>query len=69
MMVEKIETTERFYYGMRQRGCSPGCQPKDGFVERMDDPSGMYYDIISYSKKLSLRDEQYYDLAYLGADK
>lgn len=56
----------RFYYGMRQRGFSPGCQPKEGFIERTDDPSGRYYDIISYSKKLSLRDERNYDLVFIG---
>lgn len=55
-----------FYYGMRQRGFSPGCQPVDGFVERTDDYSGRYYDIIVYSKKLLHRDEKYYDLEFLG---
>lgn len=57
-----------FYYGMRQRGCAPGCQPKEGFVEQIADPSGRYYDIIYYSKKLSFRDERYYDLVFLGME-
>lgn len=42
-----------YKYGMRLRGFSPGCQPKEGFVEREDDPSGRYYDILVYNRKLT----------------
>ena len=53
-------------YGMRLRGFSPGCQPKDGFNEREDDPSGKYHDILIYSRKLTDRELEEYELDYLG---
>lgn len=56
-----------YLYGMRLRGCAPGCQPK-GFIERRDDPSQRYYDIIVYDRKLPLKDEKNYDLDYLGEE-
>ena len=55
-------------YGMRLRGYSPGCQPK-GVVEARDDPSGRYYNILVYATKLPLKDENRYDLTYLGEER
>ena len=49
-------------YGMRLRGFSIGCQPKDGFVERQDDPSGRYYDILVYNRKLTEKELSDYEL-------
>ena len=40
-------------YGMRLRGFSIGCQPKEGFVDRQDDPTGEYHDILIYDRKLT----------------
>ena len=40
-------------YGMRNRGFSIGCQPMDGLLVRQDDPSGKYYDLLVYERKLS----------------
>ncbi len=37
---------KKYVYGMRLRGFSIGCQPKDGFIERRDSPSDSFYDII-----------------------
>lgn len=59
----------RYVYGMRLRGFSPGCQPKDGFVERRDDANGRYWDMLVYSKKLSQKDERNYDLDYIGMEE
>ena len=42
-----------YAYGMRLRGFSIGCQPMNGFVERCDDLTGKYYDILVYDRKLS----------------
>ena len=42
-----------YKYGMKLRGFSIGCQPKQGFVERQDDNTGEYYDIIVYDRKLT----------------
>ena len=55
----------RYVYGMRLRGFSLGCQPKQGFVGRRDDPSGRYHDIIVYNRQLEPQDEFSYDLDYL----
>lgn len=51
-----------YKYGMRLRGFSIGCQPKDGFVERQDDPSGRYYDILVYNRKLTEKELSDYEL-------
>lgn len=56
----------KYLYGMRLRGFSLGCQPKG--AERRDDPSGRYYDIIVYDRKLPLKDEHYFDLDFLGVE-
>ena len=56
-----MKSTPRFKYGMRLRGCAPGCQPS-GFIERLDDESGKYWDIIVYDHKLSDREVGDYDL-------
>lgn len=55
-----------YYYGMRLRGFSPGCQPMTGFVERMDDPKGKYHDILIYDRKLSQKELADYELDDLG---
>lgn len=57
----------KYLYGMRLRGFSLGCQPKEGFVERTDDDTGKYYDILAYSRELSDKELQDYELDYLCA--
>lgn len=54
-----------FYYGMRLRGYSPGCQPK-GVAERLDDPFHKYHDILAYSRKLTEDELQDYELDFIG---
>ena len=56
-------------YGMKARGCSPGAQPK-GMVERRDDTTGKYFDIIVYPAKYKLSDYalMHYDLDFLGEE-
>lgn len=51
-----------YKYGMRLRGFSPMCQPKDGFIRREDDPTGEYYDIIVYDRELSNKEVIDYEL-------
>ena len=55
-----------YVYGMRLRGFSPGCQPKEGFLYREDDTTGKYYDLLTYSRKLSDKEVSDYELDYLG---
>ena len=50
-----------YRYGMRYRGFSPGCQPR-GVIERMDDPSGRYYDILVYDRPLTAAEVNDYEL-------
>lgn len=55
-----------YKYGMRLRGFSMGCQPMDGLVERIDDMTGKYWDILVYNRKLTQSECRAYDLDYLG---
>ena len=57
-----------YLYGMRLQGFSIGCQPS-GVVERMDDASGKYWDIIAYDRKLTDSEITGYDLDYIGDDE
>ena len=52
----------RYYYGMKMRGFSIGRQPKDGFVERLDDEHCNYYDIIVYDRPLTDKELEDYEL-------
>ena len=52
-------------YGMRLRGFSPGCQPKNGLYGREDDATGRYHDIIIYERQLSEEEIRDYELDYI----
>ena len=58
----------RYKYGMRLRGFSIGCQPMDGFVERLDDPSNRYHDILVYDRPLTEKEVADYELDFIGED-
>lgn len=53
-------------YGMRLRGFSPGCQPKEGFVRRLDSEDKKYYDVLLYNRPLTREEIRDYDLDYIG---
>lgn len=55
-----------YKYGMRLRGFSIGTQPKAGFYERQDDPTGKYWDILVYTRRLTDEELRAYELDYLG---
>ena len=57
-----------YYYGMRLRGFSPGCQPKEGFYACIDDCTGRYYDILVYTRELSRKECEDYELDLLEVD-
>lgn len=58
---------ERGYaYGMRLRGFSPGTQPMGTFLDRMEDTTGKYHDILIYSVPLKEEIAKQYDLDFLG---
>ncbi len=54
-----------YVYGMRLRGFSPGCQPKDGLLFRKDSPWKKYYDLLTYDRKLTDEELNHYDLDFL----
>ena len=58
----------RYVYGMRLRGFSIGCQPKEGFIERRDSPAENFYDVIVYSRLLSQQELEDYDLTFIGME-
>ncbi len=55
-----------YTYGMRLRGYSIGCQPKDGLVAVDDDIFNEYHNVLIYKRKLSDKECSDYDLDYLG---
>lgn len=54
----------KYFYGMRLRGFSPGCQPMEGLVGRIDDVSGKYHDILIYDRKLTDKEVRDYELDF-----
>lgn len=54
-----------YEYGMRLRGFSPFCQPMNGLIERKDDLSGQYYDILIYNRKLTESELSEYELDFI----
>lgn len=54
-----------YEYGMRLRGFSPFCQPMNGLIERKDDLSGQYYDILIYDRKLTESELSEYELDFI----
>lgn len=58
-----------FYYGMRLRGFSPGCQPMTGLLERTDDWTGDYWDVLVYDHELTKADCEQYDLEFIAAER
>lgn len=57
-----------YKYGMRLRGFSIGCQPMDGFIGRIDDKMGKYYDILIYNRLLKNDELKAYELDYLTTE-
>lgn len=64
-----------YVYGMRLRPCGIGCQPKEGFNFRLDtdeitfltkDEIHRYWDVITYTRKLTLEETDHFSLDFLG---
>ena len=56
-----------FRYGMRLRGFSPGAQPRGKFLRHENDPTGQYYDILVYARRLTDAEVVEYDLDDLNS--
>lgn len=61
-MDDLVAGREYYCYGMRLRGFSIGCQPKNGIVQVLDDPTNTYYDILVYDRKLTEKEIADYEL-------
>lgn len=48
------------------RGFSPGCQPMESLIERQDDWTGKYLDVLVYNRELSKADCEHYDLDFIA---
>ena len=59
----------KYVYGMRLRGFSPGCQPMNGLVERVDDYTGKYHDLLIYKRMLTEQEMQDYELDLVDIGK
>ena len=58
----------KFWYGMKSRGYSIGCQPKDGLIEVKDDPEGEYHNILVYDRRLTDKEIADYERAFVKFD-
>ena len=59
---------KKYLYGMRLRPFGIACQPKEGFVERRDDSSNLFWDIIVYNRKLTNKEVYDFDLQFIGEE-
>lgn len=53
----------QYIYGMR---LNIRHRPKEGFIKEVEDVSNRYYGILIYSRQLSEKECQEYNLDYLG---
>ena len=58
-----------YCYGMKLRGYSIGCQPKEGFVKRIDCLNERYYDILVYDRHLTEEEIKKYDLVKVSDEE
>ena len=54
-----------YYYGMRNRGFSIGCQPMKGILWSEEDATGKYHDILVYGRKLTDAEVRDFELDFI----
>lgn len=59
---------KEYRYGMRLRGFSLGCQPLKGILYSEEDPGGMYHDVLVYSRRLTRKELDDYELDDLNEE-
>ena len=57
---------KRYYYGMRLRGFSPGCQPMNGLLDRIDSDMPRYHDVLIYDRPLTTDELKDYELDFIA---
>ena len=58
-----------YYYGMRLRPFSIACQLMNGLIERQDDWTGKYYDILVYDRELTEQECRDYELDFIAMER
>lgn len=58
----------KFKYGMKLRGFSIACQPMNGLISVTDDLTGRYYNILTYDRRLEVREIEDYELVFVGME-
>ena len=54
--------SEVYLYGMKMRPFAPGAQPMLGIIDAEDDPTGYYYAILTYNRRLTDDEVKKYEL-------
>lgn len=62
-----LVSSKVYRYTYKYRGFSIGCQPKDGFIEHKEG-QGYDYGIIVYSRELTAKEIEDYELIDLNED-
>lgn len=57
---------KHYFYGMRLRPYSIGCQPMNGLVRQL--PSNKYWNVLEYDRALTIAECITYELDELGSD-
>ena len=57
-----VINTNKYYYGMRLRGFSLGCQPERGLLGKSIGPFDDYHDVIAYDRELSEQELKEYEM-------
>ncbi len=58
----------RFWYGMIKRICPIECLPIQGLIERIDDETGEYFDIMVYDHLLPAEEATRNELLFIKMD-
>lgn len=67
MLGLRVGITMVYYYGMKYRPAGMGCQPMEGLIEIIDSDGEDFYDIVTYSRKLTESEVYAYELEFIGA--
>ena len=60
-----MATLKLYIYGMRLRGFSPGCQPMEGYIDKLSEEvvkMTRYHDILLYNRELTWGEVRAYEL-------
>lgn len=63
-----VKAAKKYFYGMRARGFSIGCQPMNGLIKREPVCLPPYYDVLSYGRQLTEEEMTHYSLDFISCD-